>query len=68
MVVRDVAELGGDYIACDPRDKSELVVPCFDSTGNAWGVIDLDSFDVGSFDAFDALNVANLLKVARLSK
>jgi hypothetical protein len=30
-------------------------------------VIDLDSFDVGSFDAFDALNVANLLKVARLS-
>ena len=68
MVVRDVAELGGDYIACDPRDKSELVVPCFDSAGNAWGVIDLDSFDVGSFDAFDALNVANLLKVARLSK
>jgi len=67
MVVRDVAELGGDYIACDPRDKSELVVPCFDCTGNAWGVIDLDSFDVGSFDAFDALNVANLLKVARLS-
>jgi putative methionine-R-sulfoxide reductase with GAF domain len=67
MVVRDVAELGGDYIACDPRDKSELVIPCFDCTGNAWGVIDLDSFDVGSFDAFDALNVANLLKVARLS-
>ena len=68
MVVRDVAELGGDYIACDPRDKSELVVPCFDCTGNAWGVIDLDSFDVRSFDTFDALNVANLLKVARLSK
>ena len=68
MVVRDVAELGGDYIACDPRDKSELVVPCFDSEGKAWGVIDLDSFDVGSFDALDALNVANLLKVARLSK
>jgi len=67
MVVRDVVELGGDYIACDPRDKSELVVPCFDCNGNAWGVIDLDSFDVGSFDAFDALNVANLLKVARLS-
>jgi putative methionine-R-sulfoxide reductase with GAF domain len=67
MVVRDVAALGGDYIACDPRDKSELVVPCFDSAGNAWGVIDLDSFDVGSFDEFDAVNVANLLKVARLS-
>ncbi|MSR34514.1 MAG: hypothetical protein EXS12_06935 [Phycisphaerales bacterium] len=67
MVVTDVAELGDDYIACDPRDKSELVVPCLDSVGNAWGVIDLDSFTVGSFDQLDALHVTNLLKVARLS-
>ena len=67
IIVRDVRELGANYIACDPRDKSELVVPCLDRAGNPWGVIDLDSFDVGSFDAFDALNVANLLKVARLS-
>jgi len=68
MVVHDVAQLGDNYIACDPRDKSELVVPCLDRTGNPWGVIDLDSFEVGSFDASDALNVQILLKVARLSK
>jgi len=68
MVVHDVAQLGDNYIACDPRDKSELVVPCLDRTGNPWGVIDLDSFEVGSFDASDALNVQILLKVTRLSK
>ena len=68
IVVRDVTQLGDNYIACDPRDKSELVVPCLDRAGNPWGVIDLDSFEVGSFDATDALNMENLLKVARLSK
>ena len=68
IVVRDVTQLGDNYIACDPRDKSELVVPCLDRTGNPWGVIDLDSFEVGSFDASDALSVQILLKVARLSK
>lgn len=67
LVVADVAQLGPDYIACDPRDKSELVVPCLESAGNAWGVIDLDSYDIGSFDQSDALHVANLLKVAGLS-
>lgn len=67
LVVKDVAQLGAGYIACDPRDKSELVVPCLDSAGTAWGVIDLDSFDLGSFDDVDALNVANLLQLARLS-
>ena len=67
-MVRDVTQLGDNYIACDPRDKSELVVPCLDRAGNPWGVIDLDSFEVGSFDATDALNVQILLKVARLSK
>src|SRR6185503_5347273 len=28
LIVRDVAELGANYIACDPRDRSEVVVPC----------------------------------------
>jgi len=67
LLVRDVAQLGSDYIACDPRDKSELVVPCFDSAGKVWGVIDLDSFDLDSFDDVDAGNIENLLQVARLS-
>src|SRR5262245_36258971 len=27
LVVTDVANLGAGYIACDPRDRSELVIP-----------------------------------------
>jgi len=54
LVVRDVAELGANYIACDPRDRSEVVVPCLDGTGRAWGVLDLDSHEVGAFGNGDA--------------
>ncbi len=62
LVVTDVARLGAGYIACDPRDRSEVVVPMFepdsggtgDNPGTCWGVLDVDSFDVGAFDADDA--------------
>lgn len=53
FVVRDVAVLGARYIACDPRDKSELVVPMI-LDGKCWGVLDVDSYDVGAFTARDA--------------
>jgi putative methionine-R-sulfoxide reductase with GAF domain len=54
LIVRDVAELGGNYIACDPRDRSEIVVPLLDkSTGACWGVLDLDSWEVGAFSDAD---------------
>ncbi len=67
LVVRDVADLGQGYIACDPRDRSELVVPCFDEGGQPWGVIDLDSHELGRFDDEDAASVGLLLRMARLS-
>lgn len=49
LVVRDVADLGPNYIACDPRDRSEVVVPCLLPDGEAWGVLDVDSHDLASF-------------------
>lgn len=53
IVVRDVAELGTGYIACDPRDRSELVLPC--RQGDLiWGVLDADSHHVGCFGQDDA--------------
>jgi putative methionine-R-sulfoxide reductase with GAF domain len=64
LVVRDVADLGENYVACDPRDRSELVIPLFEPDGTCWGVLDLDSFDVGSFDRTD---VEGLLAVLRAS-
>ena len=36
LIVDDVATLGAGYVACDPRDLSEIVVPCFDDDGRAW--------------------------------
>jgi len=53
LVVRDVASLGAGYVACDPRDRSELVLPCLRADGSAWGVFDLDSFDLGCFSEAD---------------
>lgn len=53
FVVRDVAVLGDGYVACDPRDRSELVVPMV-LGGLCWGVLDVDSYDVGAFTPHDA--------------
>ncbi|OAB62870.1 hypothetical protein AY599_00675 [Leptolyngbya valderiana BDU 20041] len=54
LVVRDVAALGEGYVACDPRDLAELVIPLFDAHGQCWGVFDLDSFSRGAFTTRDA--------------
>lgn len=67
LVVRDVAELGANYIACDPLDKSEVVVPLIERDGSSWGVLDLDSFDVGAFDENDVVGLSMLLAKAGLS-
>ena len=67
LVVRDVADLGAGYIACDPRDRSELVVPCLTATGQPWGVFDVDSHQVGSFDADDGTACRELLRLAGLT-
>ena len=54
FTVRDVAVLGANYVACDPRDKSELVVPMLDASGRCAGVLDVDSYQVGAFARADA--------------
>lgn len=68
LVVRDVAELGASYIACDPRDRSEVVVPLFEESGECWGVLDLDSYDVGAFTDEDVSGLTLLLRTAGLTK
>ncbi|MBN1514165.1 MAG: GAF domain-containing protein [Phycisphaerae bacterium] len=64
LVVRDVRELGDQYIACDPRDRSEVVVPVQDGQGTTWGVLDLDSHDVAAFDESDTAALARVLAAA----
>ncbi|MBK7404835.1 MAG: GAF domain-containing protein [Phycisphaerales bacterium] len=68
VVVHDVRELGDNYVACDPRDMAEVVVPLLDAEGRCWGVLDVDSFEVGAFDRRDALGLAALLERCGLTE
>ncbi len=64
MVVRDVKDLGESYIACDPRDQSEVVVPILDEQGASWGVLDLDSFELAAFHDRDVVGLQQVLTAA----
>lgn len=66
MIVRDPADLGANYIACDPRDRAEVAIPLLDDQGGCWGVFDVDSWEVGAFDQRDADGFASLLRAAGL--
>jgi len=66
LIVRDVRELGEGYIACDPRDQSEIVIPIFRPDGTCFAVLDLDSFEVGSFSERDAAGLRDVLAAAGL--
>lgn len=67
LVVRDVRDLGENYVACDPRDQSEVVVPLLNDEGTCWGVLDLDSHAVGSFDQADVVGLRQVLHAAGLT-
>jgi putative methionine-R-sulfoxide reductase with GAF domain len=66
VVVDDVRTLGEGYIACDPRDLSEAVVPLVDGADHTWGVLDLDSHEVGAFDQADLDGLQAVLHAAGL--
>jgi L-methionine (R)-S-oxide reductase len=68
IVVQDVAELGEGYIACDPRDRSEVVVPMIDPLGRCRGVLDLDSHEVGAFSEDDAAGLTRVLRAVGLTR
>ncbi len=51
IVVPDVNAFPG-HIACDPRSRSEIVVPLMDAR-EVWGVIDVDAPTTGRFDEED---------------
>lgn len=67
MIVRDVRKLGESYIACDPRDLSELVLPCLDGDGECWGVLDVDSHEAAAFDVADLERMHGVLIAAGLT-
>lgn len=52
VVIEDVEAFPG-HIACDGRSKSEVVIPLLNSAGEVFAVLDVDSREVGDFDAID---------------
>lgn len=62
-IVEDVQALGGNYIACDPRDRSEIVLPIIEDD-RCVGVLDVDSWDVGAFTERDEEGLRKVLAAA----
>lgn len=67
LVITHVNNLGENYVACDPRDTSELVVPLFNQRGFPYAVFDADSFDENAFTAHDAAEIERFLAAAGLT-
>jgi len=61
VLVADVRTLGANYIACDPKDQSEVVIPLVDEAGRCEGVLDVDSYDIGAFDEGDVEGMTGVL-------
>ncbi|MDZ7706363.1 MAG: GAF domain-containing protein [Trueperaceae bacterium] len=61
QVVADVHAFPG-HIACDPRSRSEIVVPVRDGSGEIVAVLDLDSDRPGTFDAEDRAGLEALIE------
>lgn len=66
LVVSDVKILGENYVACDPRDQSEIVIPLLDDQNNCWAVLDLDSHDIAAFTEIDVDGLIKVLQAAQL--
>jgi L-methionine (R)-S-oxide reductase len=66
QVVEDVNAFPG-HIACDPRSRSEIVVPLVDGDGALVGVFDADSPLLGRFDTEDRSGLERLCRVYLLA-
>lgn len=61
QLVHNVHEFPG-HIACDSRTNSEIVLPVLDNDGELIAVFDVDSTEIGSFDAVDQQYLEQILK------
>jgi len=67
ILVNDVRTLGANYIACDPRDMSEAVVPLIAPDGSCDAVLDADSYDFNAFTPHDIDHMGAILLRAGLT-
>jgi GAF domain-containing protein len=60
IIVRDVHAFPG-HITCDPRSRSEIVVPVLRPDGSLLGVFDVDSALPAAFDEEDGAGLEPIL-------
>ena len=61
IIVADVERFPG-HITCDPRSKSEIVVPVFDRNDALIAVLDIDSARRAAFDQQDATGLEQIMR------
>ena len=64
VIVPNVGEFPG-HIACSSASRSEIVVPMFDSNGEAFGVLDVDSDKLNDFSETDANGLERIVRMIR---
>jgi L-methionine (R)-S-oxide reductase len=65
LIIRDVNKFPG-HISCDPRSKSELVIPISSGNKEIFGVIDLDSDKFDAFNQEDEKGISKILELLRI--
>jgi len=62
ILVPDVTQFPG-YIACNNQTKSEIVIPVFDNKKNLIAVLDIDSYQLNSFDTLDKKYLEEIVEI-----
>jgi len=65
IIVPDVNKFPG-HIACDPRSKSEIVIPVKNNRKEIIGVLDVDSNRLDNFDETDASHLESIATLVYL--
>lgn len=61
IIVPEVSKFPG-HIYCDADSKSEIVIPIFKKDGSLFGVLDLDSYELNSFNEIDKKYLEEICK------
>ncbi len=62
VIVPDVEEFPG-HIACSSASKSEIVLPIFETSGEVFGVLDVDSDSLNDFSETDAEGLRKVVQI-----
>jgi len=60
VIVPDVSAFPG-HIACDPKSKSEIAIPCLTSDNKPFAVLDIDSDKLSTFDQTDKFHLEKIV-------